>query len=104
MITIKKSTPSDLDLLLEISKITFEESHGHSCSREDLKAYIKKAFKVDSFQIELTNTDNIFHIIYYNNKAAGFSKIIPNVNTPNSPNQNITKLERIYILKEFYDK
>ena len=104
MITIKKATPSDLNLLLEISKITFEESHGHSCSKEDLNAYIKKAFNTDVFELELANTDNIFHIIYYNNKAAGFSKIIPNVNTPNSPAQNLTKLERIYILKEFYDK
>ena len=104
MIAIKKATSSDLNLLIEISKTTFVESHGHSCSKEDIDAYIKKAFNVDSFQLELTNSNNIFHIIYYNNKAAGFSKIIPNINTPNSPTQNLTKLERIYILKEFYDK
>ncbi len=104
MIEIKKASLSDLAILLKLGKQTFIESHGHSCSKEDLDAYIKKAFNKNAFRLELTNTDNIFHIIYYNKKAAGFSKITPNVKTPNSPNQNITKLERIYILKEFYDK
>ncbi|MDF1673179.1 MAG: GNAT family N-acetyltransferase [Vicingaceae bacterium] len=104
MIHIKKATTNDLDLLLELGKQTFEESHGHSCSKEDIEAYIKKVFSADALKLELTNPDNIFHIIYYNNKATGFSKITPSVNTPNSSTQNIAKLERIYILKEFYDK
>jgi ribosomal protein S18 acetylase RimI-like enzyme len=104
MVEIRKATLSDLNLLLEISKTTFVESHGHSCSKEDIDAYIKKAFNAEAFQLELTTPRNIFHIIYYNNKAAGFSKIIPNVNTPNNHTKNLTKLERIYILKEFYDK
>lgn len=104
MITIKKATISDFDLLLEIGKVTFLESHGQSCSKQDITAYITKTYCPADFQLELTNSDNIFHIIYYNNQAAGFSKIIPNIDTPNNLNKFLTKLDRIYILKEFYDK
>lgn len=102
MIAIRKATTSDLDILLSFSKQTFIESHGHSCTAQDLEVYLKKAFTTDQLKAELNNNNNIFHLIYYNNTLAGYSKIIPNYGLNNQ--QNITKLERIYVLKSFYGK
>ena len=102
MIEIKKATLADLQLLLNLGKQTFIESHGHSCSKKDLDSYIKDAFNIENFKKELSNNNNIFHLLYYNNLAAGFSKIIPNVAI--NEHEKTTKLERIYVLKEFYDK
>ena len=48
-------------------------------------------------------TKNIYHIIYYASQPAGYSKIIFNNPYPNSELKNITKLERLYLVKEFYD-
>jgi ribosomal protein S18 acetylase RimI-like enzyme len=52
---------------------------------------------------ELNNPENIFHIIYYKGQAAGFSKIIFNRPHPLIGSTAITKLERLYLLKEFYN-
>ena len=55
------------------------------------------------FQAELEDEKNIYHIIYNNNTPAGFSKIILNQAHPLIPLQNVTKLERLYILKRYYN-
>lgn len=102
MIEIRKANLNDLEILLKIGRQTFVESHGHSCSKKDLENYIEKAFDPENFKKELADINNIFHLLYFNKQAAGFSKIIPNVRV--NEHKNITKLERIYVLKEFYDK
>ena len=54
-------------------------------------------------QEELMDENNIYHIIYYNGIPAGFSKIILNAPHTNIQQQNITKLDRIYLLKEYFN-
>jgi ribosomal protein S18 acetylase RimI-like enzyme len=78
------------------------ESHGHSASAEDHKIYISKKLSVEAFTTELTNPENIYHIIYADDVAAGYSKIILNYNHPLIAEQPVTKLERIYLLKPYY--
>ncbi|HEV7781874.1 MAG TPA: GNAT family N-acetyltransferase, partial [Chitinophagaceae bacterium] len=51
----------------------------------------------------LSDTNNHFHIIGYDDRPAGYSKIIFDYPYEGSTENNITKLERIYVLKEFYD-
>ena len=41
-------------------------------------------------------------MVHYGDKPAGFSKIIFNAPHPNIVAENVTKLDRIYLLKEFY--
>ena len=103
MTTIRKATVADVELLAELGRQTFIESHGHSAATEDVETYINTAYNPEACKQELEDANNIYHFIYYNNQPAGFSKIILN-----SPAQavaviNITKLERIYVLKEFYN-
>lgn len=104
MVQIRKATPSDFELLINMGRTTFIEAHSTSGSKEDLDAYLNGVYNTEAFKKELENTKNIFHLIYYNNIPAGFSKII--INSPNQAiaEQSITKLDRIYILKAFYDK
>ena len=45
---------------------------------------------------------NIFHIIYHNYQPAGYSKIIYRQPLEHIPQKNITKMERLYLLKEYY--
>ncbi|MBK6772562.1 MAG: GNAT family N-acetyltransferase [Ignavibacteria bacterium] len=44
-----------------------------------------------------------YHIIFHNNQPAGYSKIVFNLPHSNIPFENVTKMERIYLLKEFYN-
>lgn len=102
MVTITKATEKDAQQIVEIGIKTFLEAHEHSSPKEIMDNYLSEKFDIKTIKAELNDVRNIYHILYYKNRPAGYSKIImgeghPNINTP-----NITKLERIYLLKEFY--
>jgi ribosomal protein S18 acetylase RimI-like enzyme len=103
MTTITQSTAADANLLSILGKQTFIESHGHSAPKADADSYIERNFTPEVFQAELNDEKNIYHIIYNNSTPAGFSKIILNYPHPSISHSNVTKLERIYILKRYYN-
>lgn len=89
-------------LLCDLARQTFIESHGHSAPAEDIALYMAEKYSPDVFQKELRDPQNLYHLLYHHDKAAGFSKIILNTPYSGSGPQHIAKLERIYLLKEFY--
>ena len=103
MVSIVRATENDIELLVELSRQTFLESHGHSASKEDIDKYVDEKYNTEVLKQELADENNIYHLLYYNNKAAGFSKIIFNSPYINAAEKNITKLERIYLLAAFHD-
>ncbi len=104
MISIVLATKNDFKLLSDIGRQTFIESHGKSAPNADIAFYLDKKFTESALQDELADVNNIYHIIYYEDKPVGYSKIILNVEVSAVSSKNITKLERLYILEEFYDK
>lgn len=102
MATITSVDKNDFALLADLGKQTFLESHGHAGSKADIDSYVEKTYNYAKVEEELKDAKNIHHFIYAGDRLAGYSKIIPG--SPNSviSLQNITKLERIYLLKEFY--
>src|SRR6266480_4684810 len=103
MVSIVLADKKDFQLVSEIGRTTFLESHGHSAPPGVIDNYVKETYSTKAVREELNDTANIFHIISYNNKLAGYSKIILNTIHPAIKEKNITKLERLYLLKEFYD-
>ena len=102
MASIIRATINDAELLADLGRKTFIESHGHSASKDDIDNYVNQNYTDEVFQEELSAVENIYHIIYYEGKLVGFTKIILNHPTANIDTKNVTKLERIYLLKEFY--
>ena len=102
MASIIRATINDAELLADLGRQTFIESHGHSAPKEDIENYVNDNYTEAVFREELGALENIYHIIYYEGQAVGFSKIILNYPAKNIDTKNVTKLERIYILKEFY--
>ena len=102
MTSIIKATREDAGLLADIGKITFIESHGNSASAKDIDIYVSEKYNASIFNEEVGNPANIYHIIYHDRQPAGYSKIIFNVPHPNIQMQHVTKLERLYLLKEYY--
>ena len=103
MATIVKATTKDAELLAYIGKTSFIESHGSSASEETITEYVDLKFIKKVFEDELKEPKNIYNIIYHGEKGVGYSKIIFNVSNSNVPFQNVTKLERFYVLHEFHD-
>ena len=102
MNSILKAVPEDFRLLAEMGKLSFIESHGSSASETDINKYVEEKYTFGKFKKELIDRDNIFHIIYQKDKPAGYSKIILNSPHTNIESKNVTKMERLYLLKEFY--
>jgi ribosomal protein S18 acetylase RimI-like enzyme len=102
MIKIIRADISHAGLLATIGKVTFLDAHGLSASKEDINIYTSNTYSIEAVTKELLQPEYIYHLLYYKNTLAGYSKIILN-----SPNENIrssiiTKLDRIYFLKEYY--
>jgi len=102
MISIRKADENDSATLATLGSITFRESHGHSAAPADIDAYDSRTFRDDILKKELSDVKNIYHIIHYNTKAVGFSKIVLDSPFAGSEIKNITKLDRLYLLQEFY--
>ena len=102
MISVIKATERDSHSIADIGKISIAESHGDSCTVEEMNEYLERNYNSDAIKKELNDINNIYHIINYNDKPVGFSKIILSAKHPNIFTENVTKLDRIYLLKEFY--
>ena len=102
MINIKKATVVDTNLLVSLSIEAFLPAHGHSSPKKDIDSYISKNFSKENLRDELLEQTNEYYLIYYKNKVAGFSKVIFNSPNENIDGINITKMERLYLLKEYY--
>jgi ribosomal protein S18 acetylase RimI-like enzyme len=103
MVTIRKATTGDAATIAEIGKRSFIESHGISASATDIDAYVSKRYTPEAVREELKDPGNIYHLIFFKKQAAGYSKIILNVPNENIPHQNVTCLDRLYLLSDFYD-
>lgn len=102
MISIVKATTHDAVILSQIGKTTFIESHGSSARAEDIDAYVREKYTDEIMANELASPKNNYHILYNDGAIAGYTNIILNEPYTGSPVKNVTKLDRIYLLKEFY--
>lgn len=103
MTSIVKANENDAYLLSEIATLTFIESHGSSAGSEDINRYMAENYNTDVLKEELGDSKNIYHLLYYDDEVAGYSKIVLNDPYTNSKIENITKMERLYLLKKFYN-
>ncbi len=102
MITVVPATIQETKILTEIGRRSLIESHGHSAAPGVMQTYLSEKFTESAQQEELSDQLNIFHIINYNNQPAGYSKIIYRQPMEQVKQKNITKMERLYLLQEYY--
>jgi len=102
MIQIIKANIEHSELIAKIGKQSFLESHGNSASTDDINRYILKTYNKTAICKEFENPKIQYHIIYFNYKVAGFSKIELNTSNKDINDLNVTKLDRLYLLKEYY--
>lgn len=102
MIDIQKATVKDAELIAQLGKQTFYESHGHSASEADIDTFVSKYYTTKVVAKEFDNPNIEYNLIKYNDTVVGFSKIEISSPDKNIREQNVTKLARIYLLKEYY--
>lgn len=104
MFKISKISESDSTILSEMAIKTFLEAHSKAASEEIFAPYIAATYNPETLREELLNEKYNYHFIYFNDLPIGYSKIILDSTHPNIDVCPTTKLERIYILKDYYDQ
>jgi ribosomal protein S18 acetylase RimI-like enzyme len=102
MAKIVKCELDQIQLLTEVCKATFWPSHKTSAPIDILESYMRNNFSVSILTEELNNPKNQYNFLYQEGIVAGYSNI--QINTPGShiKAKNVTKLDRIYLLEEFF--
>ncbi|MDN3665582.1 GNAT family N-acetyltransferase [Algibacter miyuki] len=104
MFKIEKATTNEAQLIAEIGRQSFLESHGHSASEDDIKNFVDKTYQEKAIAEEFKNENVQYYIISYEDKIAGFSKIEINALSPWIDEAAVTKLDRLYLLEAFHGK
>lgn len=100
---IRRATESDAGLIVEIGISAVANAHRASCSEADMAHYLRTNYNAATISAELKEPANIYHLLFYGGEPAGFSKVILNAPHENIAENNVTKLDRIYLLSKFYD-
>ncbi|PZD96682.1 GNAT family N-acetyltransferase [Paenibacillus sambharensis] len=101
MISLKKCTLADVNILQDISVETFKETFGHQNSADNMKAYLERAFNISQLERELNNPCSDFYLIYKDSEAAGYLKINTGTAQSEHMGERSLEIERIYIRQKF---
>lgn len=104
MIKIRKAISKDCELIAAIGETTFLETYLINTPQTAVENFIEKTFDIDTLAEELCNPNIHYYIVYHDDIIAGYSKIEFNVPTEHIETTAITKLDRLYVLKEFHGK
>jgi ribosomal protein S18 acetylase RimI-like enzyme len=102
-ISITRAGKEDAKLLSALAKQTLLESHADSPAAAGLNKYVNENYSEEVLEAELKDERNIYQVISYHGRKAGYSKLLFNIPLPGGGKKNMAKLERIYLLEEFYD-
>ncbi|HEX6169674.1 MAG TPA: GNAT family N-acetyltransferase [Chitinophagaceae bacterium] len=98
---IIKGTLQHAEVLSELGAETFYSAHKDSAPATELTTYMGKIYSLDAITKELSNPENIYHIIKHESTIAGFSKMELNMKHPAIEMANVSKMDQIYLLDSF---
>lgn len=95
---------TDLDSLVQLSKITFSDAFEKDNDAHDFRTYLQKAFGSKQLAKELSNKNTFFYFVYDGQELVGYFKL--NVESAQSDVQDpkALEIERIYVLNEHQGK
>lgn len=104
MIKFIKPEPHHIAELTELGRTTVYQAHKTAAPPKDMTAYLDDNYVEDVIRLELNDPNNIYYLMYDDDRMIGFSKIV--YNSPNKflPDENVTKLDRIYLMEEYHGK
>lgn len=104
MIHIQKADLSDVNIIAAIGKKTFLETYLINTPKEAVESFVATAFELDRLTTELQHDNILFYLVYFNNIVVGYAKIELNMPNEHIKETSITKLDRLYVLREFHGK
>jgi diamine N-acetyltransferase len=104
-IKIRRANAGDADLIVHLSKITFEDTFRGTCTDEDMQAFVETAFSLSLIQDELKDENDFYFISFYNDIAVGYMRLKEDsTDYPSIKKYQALELKRLYVLKEYYSQ
>ncbi|MBN8786388.1 MAG: GNAT family N-acetyltransferase [Terrimonas sp.] len=100
-IYIRKATPEDYDIIVDLGRRTFVETYSEVTHNEALQAYMEKKFTLEVIEKEMNKPDACFYIGFIENIPAAFTKLRSDRKAKGLEHINGIEIERIYVLKEY---
>jgi GNAT superfamily N-acetyltransferase len=104
MLTYRRATAPDLDILRTIAEETFRLAWQHMNDPEAFEAYCVKAFAPEILLEEIRQPDAEFYLVYHESDLAAYIKLNLNRSRADLENAPGAQLERIYVRKEFQSR
>jgi len=101
---VVRATAGDALHVASIGRVAWVEAHGPSAAPNDIKQYVDQKYSDAAILLELQKPSNFYHLIFSGEKLAGFSNLILDASDPQITAQNVAELDRLYLLREFYDQ
>ena len=105
MIEIRKADLKDINTIIALGKTTFIESHSGFIQNDSaVQQFCESAFHPDKISEDLSDTNTIFWLLFYNNVPVGFAKVNLNISNTYIKEEKVCKLDKIYILNAYIGK
>ena len=103
MLQFRRATEVDAPIIALLGRITFSEAHEDIVDDKiEFQAYLNKSFTIKKLKAELKDTNNFFWLAFNDDFPVGYSKLVINSNSEFLDVENVCRLERIYVLKDFF--
>ncbi|SDQ15791.1 GNAT family N-acetyltransferase [Flagellimonas zhangzhouensis] len=104
MLSYRKCTISDLEILTKVSKETFIDAFEKDNNPVDFQNYIQQAFSIKKITTELKNPNSHFYFVFDDNTLVGYFKLNTESAQTDVHDPTALEIERIYVLKEHQGK
>jgi len=104
MISIKRVSIDELDILLTYSKRTFYEFFAHLNEPANMEAYSSAAFTRENMLSQLVNPNSHFYFAELDNGIVGYLKLNFEDAQTEFQDKNALEIERIYVSGEHHGK
>lgn len=101
---IKQADAGDVLLISVLATTAFYEAYFEQDDPHDLAGYIVKSFSPSQIENELADTDSTFFIVFVNEKAVGYAKLLANSRDPSVNTSKTIELKRIYVIERSWRK
>ncbi len=103
-ISIRNAGPTDVDLLVELGKLSFYEAFSEETAPQDLADHLQTAFEVEDIKAQLNNDHSIFIILEIDASAAGYAYLHPETPPDCVKDPDTIQLVRLYLRRKYYGR
>ncbi|HEY5918148.1 MAG TPA: GNAT family N-acetyltransferase [Chryseolinea sp.] len=102
--TTRKANLDDVAILVKVSVKTFRDTFAEVNTKEDMKAYLAKAFSRDQLIKELNDPASTFLLALDGDTVVGYAKLKEGEGPSELNGERGIEIERIYTLKDYLGK